>query len=132
MDWEESTGDKILLPLEEKTAEAGRPLSGPVVPGMKAECGRGGGVLEVLVNTVGEDCCLLNGAGSLGLNCMESWVVPLVDEAMFLLDRRATNSRMNGGIWLLLLLLSLGWRGGGGLDGNMGGFPIDPDGVVGC
>ena len=58
--------------------------------------------------------------------------MPLVDEAMFLLDRRATNSRMNGGIWLLLLLLSLGWRGGGGLDGNMGGFPIDPDGVVGC
>ena len=48
MDWEESTGDKILLPLEEKTADAGRPLSGPVVPGMKAECGRGGGVLEVL------------------------------------------------------------------------------------
>ena len=49
MDWEESTGDKILLPLEEKTADAGRPLSGPVVPGMKAECGRGGGVLEVLI-----------------------------------------------------------------------------------
>ena len=47
-DWEGSTGDKILLPLEEKTADAGRPLSGPVVPGMKAECGRGGGVLEVL------------------------------------------------------------------------------------
>ena len=47
-DWEGSTGDKILLPLEEKTAEAGRPLSGPGVPGMKAECGRGGGVLVAL------------------------------------------------------------------------------------
>ena len=48
IDWEDSTGDNILLPLEEKTADAGRPLSGPVVPGMKAECGRGGGVLEAL------------------------------------------------------------------------------------
>ena len=78
---------------------------------------------------------------------MESWVGPLVDEAKFLLDRRATNSRMNGGIAMVVGSLEAGEDeelagccccgccGGGGLDGKMGGFeaaPIeDDDGVVG-
>ena len=76
----------------------------------------------------------MKGAGSLGLkSTVESCWLLLLAAAKFLFDRRATNSRMNGGMSVTAGVV--GGVGVGGLLGKMGGLPIDDDaedtGVVG-